>query len=162
MRPARASDAEFLTAVYAATRRDEFAPLGWSDAQIEVFCRMQFDLQTQAYRMQFPGAENCVVELDEKAIGRLLVDRGDSEIRLVDVAFLPEFRGFGAGTAVVENLQREAASADKPLALRVLTTNRAAIRFYERLGFVAEESNQTHLSMCWRKETPTTSENSRT
>lgn len=138
-----------MAAVYAATRREEFATLGWSDEQFEVFCRMQFALQTRAYKMQFPDAQNCVVELDGQSIGRLMVNRAETEIRLIDIAFLPEFRGLGAGKILIENLQREAETAGKPLGLRVLTTNASAIRLYERLGFVVIENNQTHLTMRW-------------
>lgn len=111
---------------------------------------MQFVLQTRAYQMQFPEAVSYVVELDERAIGRLLVNCGEREIRLIDVALLPEFRNLGAGTILIENLRCEAEMADKPLELRVLTTNAAAFRFYERLGFAVVESNQTHLTMRWR------------
>jgi ribosomal protein S18 acetylase RimI-like enzyme len=110
---------------------------------------MQFALQTQAYKMQFPDARNCVVEIEERTVGRLLVNRAETEIRLIDIAFLPEFRGLGAGKILIENLQREAETASKPLGLRVLTTNASAIRLYERLGFVVTENNQTHLTMRW-------------
>ncbi len=100
--------------------------------------------------MQFPDARNCVIELDGQAIGRLLVNRDETEIRLIDIAVLPEFRGFGAGKILIESLQREAETAGKPLGLRVLATNASATRLYERLGFVVIENNQTHLTMRWR------------
>ena len=150
LRPASATDRRILTAVYIETRRGELAPLGWSDEQLTAFCRMQFDLQTQAYKMQFPCSVSSVVELDGEPIGRLLVDRGVREIRLVDIAFLPQFRNLGAGTILIEDLQRQAEKSGKTLELHVLATNRAAIRLYGRLGFVAVENNQTHLSMSWR------------
>ncbi|HEX8637343.1 MAG TPA: GNAT family N-acetyltransferase [Pyrinomonadaceae bacterium] len=150
LRPASASDARILTTIYVESRREELAPLGWSDEQLTAFCRMQFVLQTQAYQMQFPGALGYVVEMGGRAIGRLLVNHGEREIRLVDIAFLPEFRNLGAGTILIENLQREAETTGKMLELRVLTTNAAAVRLYERLGFVVAENNQTHLSMRWR------------
>lgn len=153
LRQASASDERILLTVYVEARRDELAPLGWSDEQLTAFCRMQFVLQTQAYKMQFPDALGYVVEMSEQAIGRLLVDRAEREIRLVDIAFLPEFRNLGAGTILIENLQREAETMGKALELRVLGTNAAAIRLYKRLGFVVAENNQTHLTMRWRAGT---------
>ena len=150
LRPATALDERFLLAVYVETRRGELTPLGWRDEQITIFCRMQFDLQSRAYRMQFPEAVGYVVEHKGEAIGRLLVNRVEREIRLIDIAFLPQYRNLGAGTILIENLQVEAQLADKPLELRVLTTNAAAIRLYARLGFVTAENNQTHLTMRWR------------
>lgn len=90
LRPAADSDQRILTAVHIETRRDELAPLGWSDERLTAFCRMQFVLQAQAYKMQFPDAFSSVVELDDEPIGRLLVARGDRETRLIDIAFLPQ------------------------------------------------------------------------
>lgn len=153
LRDAEAADETVLTAIYAATRREELAALGWSEEQFEAFCRMQFALQTQAYKMQFPDAQSSVVELDGRAVGRLLVNRTASEIRLIDIAFLPDFRGLGAGTILIESLQHETEMAGKTLVLRVLTTNPSALRLYGRLGFAVVETNQTHLTMRWSAAT---------
>ena len=150
LRLAGESDETFLATVYAATRTDELAMFGWSAEQQFAFCQMQFRLQTQAYKMQFPDAVCYVVEFDEKACGRLLVARNEQEIRLIDVALLPEFRNQGAGKILIENLQREAEAANKSLNLRVLRDNSGAFRLYAKLGFVVVEESQTHFTMQWR------------
>jgi ribosomal protein S18 acetylase RimI-like enzyme len=111
---------------------------------------MQFQLQKQAYRMQFPGAVYYVAELDKTPTGRMIIYRDEKEIRLVDVALLAEFRGQGIGKVLLERLKTEA-TFDRPLNLQVLKTNLAAKRFYERHGFSIVEDADLHFSMQWRK-----------
>ena len=150
LRSAKISDEAFLANVYADSRRDELVMFGWSQEQAEAFCKMQFEMQKQAYKVQFPNAHYCVVELGKTPIGRLIVYRAEKEIRLVDIALLTEFRNQGIATVLLEQLKAEA-TGDKPLNLRVLKTNDAAKRFYERLGLTVVEDADLHFSMQWRK-----------
>jgi len=110
---------------------------------------MQFQMQTKAYRMQFPGADYYVVRTGETPVGRLIVERGKREIRLIDVSLLAEFRNRGIGTFLLEKLKAEAAF-DKVLSLRVLKTNAQAKRFYERHGLRVAEDADLHYVMDWR------------
>ena len=150
LRPAELADETFLETVYAETRRGELAGLNWSREQENSFFKMQFQMQKQAYRMQFPDADYYVVEFDKNSIGRLILWQDEKEIRLVDVALLAEFRNRGIGKILLERLKVEA-TFDKPLNLRVLKTNPAAKRFYERLGLSVVEDADLHFSMQWRK-----------
>jgi ribosomal protein S18 acetylase RimI-like enzyme len=75
-----------------------------------------------------------VLERGRERIGRIYVDRRADEICLVDIALLPQHRGGGIGTALIEDLLREAREAGKPLRCHVEQNNRA-IGLYRRLGF---------------------------
>ena len=143
------SDEAFLEAVYTETRRGELAPFGWSEEQQAAFCQMQFRLQTRAYRMQFPAADYYIVEYDATPIGRMIVERGEKEIRLVDISLLAEFRNRGIGTILLERLKDEARN-EWILSLCVLKTNAAAKRLYERLGLEVVEDAELHFTMQWR------------
>src|SRR6476469_3519979 len=90
LRPITPEDVPFLAAVYASTRWEELAPTGWSDEEKAVFCRRQFDAQSAHYRENYPGASLQVIERDGVSIGRLYVARWESEIRIMDIALLPE------------------------------------------------------------------------
>ncbi len=140
-------DAEFLKKVYFSTRKDEFTMLGWNDAQLEMFLKMQFDAQHQSYAMQFPKAENLVIKLKEIAVGRLIVDRVESEIRLVDIALLPEFRGQGIGGQLIGDLILEAENKQLPLTLTVEKTNSGAFRLYQKLGFEIVADDAIYIAM---------------
>lgn len=151
LRPAEPADETFLETVYADTRRDELAIFNWSREQENAFFKMQFEMQTRAYRMQFPDAVNYIVEFDKTPAGRLIIERGEYEIRLIDISLAAEFRNCGIGTLLLEKLKAEAAAGEKAIFLWVLKTNAAAKRFYERIGFRVVENADLLFSMCWRK-----------
>jgi ribosomal protein S18 acetylase RimI-like enzyme len=139
-----------LRRVYASTRQDELGQVPWSDAEKQAFLAMQFDAQDRHYRAHFPGARFDVVERNGTAIGRLIVDRGEDEIRLLDIALLPEHRGVGAGSALLRELLAEAAAQSKRVTIHVERANPAR-RLYERLGFrVESDEDAIYLFMAWR------------
>ena len=149
MRRATAEDAEFLHAVYASTRAAELAVTGWSEEQKSQFCRQQSTAQEAHYRQHYPTAEFSVIERDGTPIGRLYVDRWEKEIRIMDIALLPEHRGAGIGSELLRELQEEARAAGKGLSIHVEKFN-PALRLYERLGFTVREDKGVYLLMEWR------------
>ncbi|HSK74309.1 MAG TPA: GNAT family N-acetyltransferase [Pyrinomonadaceae bacterium] len=150
LRPAESADEGFLETVYADTRRGEFAILNWSREQENAFFKMQFQMQTRAYRMQYPDAVYYSLEFDKMPVGRLIVGRGEREIRLIDISLLAEFRSRGIGTFFIEKLKAEAAESEKVLFLQVLKTNVSAKRLYERLGFSVVEDADLYFAMRWQ------------
>ena len=75
-----------------------------------------------------------VVLVDGEPVGRLYVHRGETEIRVVDIALLPEYRGSGIGKSLLRKLLAEADAATKSVTVHVERFN-PALRLYERLGF---------------------------
>lgn len=148
LRPVTAGDREFLCDVYASTRESELAPLAWSDAAREAFVRSQFDVQDTAYRGHYPNGRFDVVEVDGVAAGRLYVDPRPTDIRLVDISLLPQFRGRGVGGYLVTGLTEEARSTGRTVSLHVETHHRAAA-LYARLGFVVVAERGLHRRMEW-------------
>ena len=145
---AREADEPFIRDVYISTRIDEFALLGWADAELRAFLGMQYDFQKRSYEMQFPAAENSIIKNGAGVrVGRLIVERKENEIRLVDVALLPEYRGGGIGGKIISDLIEEARRKKLPLTLQVLKTNEAAQRLYQRAGFAVMRADEIYLSM---------------
>ena len=104
----RPHDDEFIRAVYDTTRRPELGTLGWPEAEIDGFIDMQFEAQSRHFATAFPDADHRVVLVGDEPAGRLIVDRPETEILMVDIALLPAFQGMGAGGTVVGALCREA------------------------------------------------------
>jgi ribosomal protein S18 acetylase RimI-like enzyme len=134
LRPARASDRALLFEVYASTRAEELAVVPWPEPTKQAFLAQQFEAQDVHYRRHYPDASFEVIEVDGEPAGRLYVDRLDEEIRIIDIALLPGFRGRGIGAALLRELIDEAAGAGKRLSIHVERENRART-LYERLGF---------------------------
>lgn len=146
-RTAQEGDRPFLADLYASTRSEELAPLPWSEAEKRAFLRSQFDAQDRHYRAHFPDCAFLVVEEEGgPAIGRLYVDRREDEVRLVDIALVPERRGRGIGSRILEGVLAEAARAGLPVRIHVERDNPAR-RLYARLGFRAIGENGVHLLM---------------
>jgi GNAT superfamily N-acetyltransferase len=143
-----AGDEEFLYQVYAGTRAEELAQVGWDDSQKELFLRQQFTAQGQWYTEQYGGASFDVVLLDGQPVGRLYVARWEEEIRIMDIALLPEHRGRGVGGGLLIRLMAEATAAGRPLTIHVERFNRA-LRLYGRLGFAAVEDKGVYLLLRW-------------
>jgi len=142
--PALPDDEEFLYRVYAGTRAEELAVVPWDEAQTEAFLRAQFDAQDRWYREHYVGATYEIVRIDGEAAGRLYLHRGETEIRIVDIALLPEHRGNGIGTALLRALLDEASASGKRVTIHVERFNRA-LRLYERLGFSVAEDKGVYL-----------------
>jgi ribosomal protein S18 acetylase RimI-like enzyme len=144
LRPATPADEAFLLAVYASTRAEELAAVAWDAATQHAFVRMQFAAQDSHHRQRFPHATFAVVTVDGMPAGRLSVDRGDTEIRIIDIALLPEHRGRGIGTALLLPILDEAERTEKTVSIHVERENPAR-RLYERLGFVQVADQGVYL-----------------
>lgn len=142
LRRVEPGDDGLLFAIFV-TSRPELAMLP------EPLVRTQFRSQAMSYRSQYPDAEHSVVLVEGRPVGQLMIDRSDERLHLVDIALLPEARGMGIGTALMQSLQAEAAAAGVPLGLSVYEANPAR-RLYERLGFGVVEVQPPYLRMEWR------------
>jgi ribosomal protein S18 acetylase RimI-like enzyme len=116
----------------------------WDDAQKGSFLRMQFEAQDRWYREQMPDASFDVVLVQGERAGRLYVDRREDEIRIVDIALLPEHRGHGIGTRLLRQLLAEADASAMRVTIHVERFN-PALRLYERLGFVQAADRGVYL-----------------
>ena len=148
LRPITPGDDSFLAGLYASTRAEELSVTTWSDEEKAVFCRRQFDAQSAHYVENYPGASLQVIERAGELIGRLYVARWEREIRIMDIALLPAYRGTGIGTQLLRELQDEARSAGKSLSIHVERFN-PALRLYERLGFKMVEDKGVYLLLQW-------------
>lgn len=149
LRPARPEDEPFLFSVYASARAAEMAAWGWDAAQQEAFLRMQFNAQHMTYRAQYPDADHQIIICEDQPVGRIMVDRTERGILLVDIALLAERRNGGIGTALIQDLQAEAGQAGTRVSLYVLKSNPAAARLYQRLGFLTTGDDGVYLQMDW-------------
>ena len=108
LRSVTPNDEDFLLRLYGTTR-PEVSLFGWDDAEKQAFITMQFQMQARSYAMEFPNAEHSVITYGGKSAGRAIVNRTPTAISLTDIAVMPEFRGKGIATTVIERLQDEAA-----------------------------------------------------
>lgn len=148
LRAVTAADRDFLCSVYGSTRAEELAPVPWDDAQKAAFVRMQFEAQDRYYREVYPQGAFDVILVEGEAAGRLYINRGPDEMRIIDISMLPAYRNRRIGTHLIGALQTEAALARKPLRIHVERFN-PALRLYERLGFKPIADRGVYLFLEW-------------
>jgi ribosomal protein S18 acetylase RimI-like enzyme len=151
LRPARADDESFLLAVYASTRADELALVGWSEAKQQAFVRAQFDAQAASYQQNYPGAQFSLILVAGEPAGRLYLHRRPAEIRIMDLALLPPFRGQGHGTRLLRQVLDEGRARGLPVTIHVERFN-PALRLYQRLGFREVQDKGVYAFLEWTPE----------
>lgn len=148
LRPQTPDDAPFLAGLYLSVRWEELAASGWPDEAKRAFLLDQFRLQTVHYAKAYYDAEFSIVEENGEPVGRLYLFRGERDLRIVDISLLPQARGRGLGTALIQAVFEEARGAGKTVSIHVETFNPAR-NLYRRLGFKDIEARGPYWLMEW-------------
>lgn len=148
LRPMSAADNAFNESLYRSTR-DDLRLLDAEEDFIEALIDSQRQAQTQGYGDMFPNAMYFVAEHHNERIGRVVLDFGQNEIRVVDIALIPAARGKGYGSQVLQAVQLVAGKVMAPVALSVRFDHLRAKQLYRRLGFVVEEAQIPYERMVW-------------
>jgi GNAT superfamily N-acetyltransferase len=133
--PITDADLPFRLQLYASTRVEELAQVPWTDEQKVAFIVQQFQAQHTWWKEHYTGARFDLVLVDGEPAGRLYVDHWEREIRIVDIALTPAYRGGGIGSMLLRRVFDEGDAAGKPVSIHVEVFNPAR-RLYDRLGFV--------------------------
>ena len=148
LRPATEADYDFMRLLYHSNREEEMKRFPFTAEQKEQFLDSQFAAQSKHYLEHYPTCERNIIERDGQSIGRLWVDEWRDQIRLVDIALMPEFRGGGVGTALLRSVMGRGSAAGKPVTIHVEAFS-PALRLYERLGFERVDTNGVYYLMKW-------------
>lgn len=146
------ADLDFLRKLYISTRWDEVAVLiDWTEQQKLNFLSEQFSFQHAHYMEQYAGADFFLIKNGKTKIGRLYKEYRTDEIRIIDIALLPEYRGKGIGGRIMESILAEAKKKD--LAVRIhVEHNNPAMKLYNRLGFKKIGDTGVYFFMEWNPE----------
>lgn len=140
------TDAGFLKSLFASTRQHELAAIGWPAARQQAFLDQQFEFQHRYYSEHFADAEFLLLQRDGRAIGRLLWHDARSQATLIDISLMPDCRGRGLGSSLLDSLTRHADESGRAIGLHVEPDNPAQ-RLYRRFGFEVLGGNGVYLKM---------------
>lgn len=144
-------DLPLLERVYASTRTEELAQTDWDDAQKAAFLGFQFRAQHEHYTTHYADADFFIIEHRQVPVGRLYLHWRSDDLRIVDVALLPEARGHGIGEALLRALLDAAAARGHGVSIHVEQMN-PAMRLYARLGFRKAGEHGIYHLMEWRPD----------
>lgn len=148
-RSATDADLSLLSEIYASTRAEEVAATGWPAQQQTEFLQMQFQAQHSHYRENYPDALWLIIDCNGTAIGRLYLEDWSRELRIIDIALLPDHRGNGIGAAILQDLMDRTAALGRAVSIHVEKTN-PAMSLYQRLGFTRVEDKGVYDLLEWR------------
>jgi GNAT superfamily N-acetyltransferase len=148
IRPARTGDDGFLEKLNRDSRDD----IRMADADkdfIEAVLDQQLVAQTTGYGTQFPNALYFIVEKTGERVGKLTLDWGGTEARVVDLGFVRKARGKGFGEIIIKALLAACGPAKCPLAVTCLKNRPALYRFLIANGFMVAETTDTADLLVW-------------
>jgi ribosomal protein S18 acetylase RimI-like enzyme len=148
LRPATDADHAFMRRLYESARAEEMERFPFDDAQKKAFLDQQFAAQFEHYGIHYPTCERNIVERDGVPVGRFWIDEWRDQIRIVDIALLPECRGAGIGSRLLHEVLDRGSASGKPVTIHVEAFN-PALRLYQRLGFEKVDTNGVYFLMRW-------------
>lgn len=132
------NDLPFLKKVYRSTREEEMMLTEWDEQQKSAFIDQQFSAQHAYYQEVYHDATFEIIVIDGQNAGRIYLWESPKQLRIVDVALLPEFRGKGVGNIILDNLITKVSKEHKVLSIHVEYYNRA-LNLYKRKGFKVKD-----------------------
>jgi ribosomal protein S18 acetylase RimI-like enzyme len=144
-----ADDDAFLRDVYIAYRWEEMTVTGWPEAERVAFLRDQERMQRIQYDRNYPDAAWGVIEVAGVAAGRLYLELVAGELRIIDIAFMPPWRGQGIGGGLLTAVQAQAQALGARKVSIHVEQNNPALRLYQRLGFQPIELRGIYWLMEW-------------
>jgi ribosomal protein S18 acetylase RimI-like enzyme len=151
LRPATLEDVAFLAdVVITATLAQGRFP---RDADLDDYRAGYEDWTRETILGAIPDCTLSVIEYDGCPVGRLRVVRTQTSITLAGIQLLPAYQNRRIGSALIEQLKREAELKQLPLCVSVEKDNPHAQRLYERLGYrmIGEDEQEYHLEYRPRK-----------
>lgn len=113
---------------------------------------MQYEARERDYAQRFAPTRRQIVDISRVSAGSLWVANLADEVRLVDIALLPEHQNHGIGSQILRDVLDQAKKQAKPVVLTAGLTNKRAIRLYERLGFRVVSTTDMDLLMQYDPE----------
>ncbi len=141
VRDATTADVEVVRAIAAAAWRDTYAE-HLAEATIEAFLERSYSVERVTRRIQH---DTFLLAVDGDGSVTAFADarEGDGYLHLLAIYALPESRGRGAGTSLLEALRGR--FPDQAIAAEVLDGNRKGEAFYAARGFVPREALEADL-----------------
>lgn len=138
----------FLFSLFCSAR-PELSSLPLPPQQLELLLQQQHKLQQTGYAAQYPHAIALIIKYQSLSIGKIILNKTDKSVHLVDFIIAPQWRGQGYGSVILQALKHYAHTYGVLVSLSVDQQNLKAKQLYLRLGFVTYDSSETHEWLCW-------------
>ena len=155
LRMTRNTDAAFERTLHDSNRADLKLIDGDRDL-VQSVMDFQYQAKSTGHGESYPDAQHYMIEKAGEVIGRLVIDFGHNEVRIVDITVLPAWHGQGVGKTVLQAMQKVAGNLRLPIVLTALRNNLRAVTLYQQLGFRLDPANRpggVRLLLRWEPAT---------
>ncbi|MCX4161011.1 MULTISPECIES: GNAT family N-acetyltransferase [Paraburkholderia] len=104
------------------------------------------DFQQDRFSKSYPDPEISLIVLGSATVGYFALRNEPDSLHLSLLLLQPESRNRGIGRTVMHTLMSRAAASGQPLTLSCFLSNRAAISFYQKLGFRAVTEDEYFIT----------------
>jgi GNAT superfamily N-acetyltransferase len=138
LRPASDADKEWLEALRRAAYHDLFDATwgGWDEAR-----------HLRHFSEFWKSGHISVVSVDGRQVGVVQVFESKDLVEVGEIQVLPAYQNQGIGTRILADVIECGRKKGKSTSLSLGLKNDAALRLYERLGFVETDRSSTHILM---------------
>ena len=150
LRPYISADENFWREVFFDSIRENFAPFGLDENQLNGLLEMQFQAQNTDYQIRHPRAAGEIIVYENIPVGRVISTTEEGDINILDLAVLSKYRSSGIGSRVIEWFFEQSRANDLPIRCYVEKSNYRARQLYEKLGFTTTADLNSHFQMSWR------------
>jgi ribosomal protein S18 acetylase RimI-like enzyme len=148
LRPTRADDTEFLYRLFYSVHAEKLQVAPLSAEEKTRLVELMYQGFTRHYSLLAPVLDDRLILLNNESIGRMILLQTRDEIRLADLAILPEYRQRGIGSALIGQVQTESTMSKRPVRLQVAQFDRA-LGLYRRLGFYKTDVEGPYIHLEW-------------
>ena len=91
-------------------------------------------MRERGFKQQYPQADDDMIQIDGIDVGRMIINRQQLGIHIIDIVIFNNWRQRGIGSFLLNELCNEADEKQKIISLQVAFDN-PALNLYQRSGF---------------------------
>lgn len=148
-RPVTDADEAFIDQLLTMNSAEQLGTLEYENTPLHQLVTLQAEIKRQSYELEHPNAIFEIIEFRGEPVGLHIAEYQKVHILLIDIFLLPETRGLGIGTTVIQTLKTEAEREGKSLRMHVFKDN-IAFNLYRSLGFEIVRDTGAQWEMIWR------------
>lgn len=148
LRAEQPGDAAAIRRIFEHRRQDLF----WIDAEpdfVQMVVDQQFDSTHRSMADFFPNAQRLVIERMGEVIGRLVLDAGTVELRVVELGFVQEARGRGYTRQILQALQEAGRLGGLPVFITIRLDDARGRAALHGMGFATEGQHGPFERLGW-------------
>ena len=143
------SEKDYKKHLFVENKISQLDAQHWSEDLKTQITNMQYMAQENHINTYFPEAKDSVIICNNKKVGRLVFEKSDFKLHVIDIVIEKKHQNKGLGTEILTKLISE----NELISLNV-DMNNPALNLYQRLGFKVIEQRNHQYFMEYEKQSP--------